>query len=244
MEEEYIKAAKAIKQADYLVAFTGAGISAECGIPTFRGKDGLWTKFKPEEIATYQAFIRNPEFVWQWYIMRMEKLKDTKPSEAHKILAEWEKKGILKTVITQNVDELHQKAGSKNVIELHGNIWRIKCIYCDNKKRLKKLPKSMPRCDKCGNIMRPDVVWFGEALDPLILQLAFDEGLKSDVMIVIGTSGVVYPAGHIPVRAKTMGAFIIEINPEESAITPVADVYLAEKASVAMKKLKNLLSSL
>lgn len=241
MSSEKVNIRDIILKSKYIVALTGAGISAESGIPIFREKNGLWTKYKPEEIASYEAFKRHPDIVWQWYIMRMKKIKKAKPNKAHHILSKWETRGILKSIITQNVDGLHQGAGSKNVIELHGNIWRVKCPECNSRKFLDKIPRYIPRCKDCGSILRPDVVWFGEQLDPEILATAYNEAKKADIMIIIGTSGIVYPATYIPIISKNEGAKLIEINPNDTALSNYADIIIREKASISLSKLDKLI---
>lgn len=246
------EAAKLIAKAKFLIAFTGAGISAESGVPTFRGSGGLWEKYRIEEVATPEAFKRNPKLVWEFYKMRMRKMKDAKPNKAHLTLAELEDMGILKAVITQNIDDLHREAGNKRIIELHGNIYRVKCSYCDYIENLKEsgrlerflAEKELPKCSKCSNLLRPDVVWFGESLPEKELSEAFNLARRSDVCLVIGTSGQVYPAAYIPYITKEHGGYIIEINVNEGGITPIADVFLRGKAGEIMeevlKKVKEL----
>ncbi len=226
-----------------IVAFTGAGISAESGIPTFRGKGGLWEKFKPEELATPEAFMRNPELVWRWYDERRQMIKKAKPNEGHLILAKIEEEADYFVLITQNVDGLHFEAGNRNVLELHGNIWRVRCLSCGQRYYLYETPlkEIPPRCQFCGGLLRPDVVWFGEMLDPDILDRAFRESELADVFIVVGTSAVVYPAAYLPVVAKEHGAFLIEVNPEETPISEIADVVIREKAGTGMKRVYEIL---
>ena len=230
------EATKNISRSSYIVVFTGAGISAEAGIPTFRGAQGLWTKYKPEELATPEAFRKDPKKVWQWYIWRLEIVLRAKPTIAHKILADLEKQGIVKIIITQNVDELHQSAGSKRVIELHGSIRRARCIKCNYRVRLTKIPKEIPpRCPKCEALLRPDVVWFGEEVPKAALEEAIREASICDCMIIIGTSGVIFPAAYIPIIAKSKGATLIEINPSKSALTSYVDMYIGLSASRALE---------
>lgn len=220
-----------ILKSKYLVAFTGAGISAESGIPTFRGSNGLWSKFKPEELATPEAFERDPVKVWSWYRWRMELIARAKPNPAHYTLAELERQNILKCVITQNVDGLHQKAGSRRVLELHGNIWRVKCTSCNFKGELEKPPEDIPpKCPLCNSLLRPDVVWFGEPLPQKVWEKAVEEALKCDVMLVIGTSGIVMPAALLPRIAWRSGAKIVEVNPEETPITALAHLKIRKPA--------------
>jgi len=237
-----IKAARALASAKHAIAFTGAGISAESGIPTFRGsgKDSLWSKFKPEELATPEAFERNPKRVWEWYVWRMNLIRKAKPNPGHEALAKLEALGVIKAVVTQNVDGLHQRAGSRHVIELHGSIWRVKCSNpaCTFKASISEPPKEIPpKCPACGHYLRPDVVWFGEPLP----QDAWGEAVRlaevSDTILVVGTSGAVYPAAYIPLIIKEGGGTVIEVNVVESSITPYADVFLKGKAGEVLPKL-------
>ncbi len=216
-----------------LVALTGAGISADSGIPTFRGKDGLWNRYRPEELATFEAFSRNPKLVWEWYSWRMEKIFAAKPNKAHEALALLEKKGLLKAVITQNVDNLHERAGSKNVIHLHGRIDKGRCLECGNVIKFEKPPKGIPKCE-CGGIIRPNVVWFGEPLPERELKTAVDLCSRNNV-IVIGTSAVVQPAASLPLFAKRNGYKIIEVNPDETPLSSLCDYIVRKRAAEAFE---------
>lgn len=239
------EAAKLIAHSRFLIAFTGAGISAESGIPTFRDKGGLWEKYRVEEVATPEAFRRNPRLVWEFYKMRMRLMKEAKPNRAHLALAELEKMGLLKAVITQNIDNLHREAGNKNVVELHGNIYRVKCTSCTYRENLLESgrleefleEKDLPKCPECGSLLRPDVVWFGEPLPQEALQKAFKLAERADVCLVIGTSGQVFPAAYVPYIVKENGGYVIEINPKESGITPIADIFLKGFAGETMEHL-------
>ncbi|NPB07605.1 MAG: NAD-dependent deacylase [Aquificae bacterium] len=221
-----------------IVALTGAGISAESGIPTFRGKDGLWNKFKPEELATPEAFFRNPKLVWEWYDYRRRLIAEAQPNEGHKILAKMEKEFPDFHLITQNVDGLHQRAGSERVIEIHGNIWKVRCVSCGHEKyeHTTPLPEIPPKCERCGGLLRPGVVWFGESLPADALSEAYRLAREAVVFIVVGTSGVVYPAAEFPFVAKEHGAEVIEVNPEETPISRIADLRFGEKASTGLRK--------
>lgn len=202
---------------------TGAGISAESGVPTFRGKNGLWKNFRPEELATPEAFKEDPCLVWEWYDSRRQVLSRLKPNPGHFIIAEIEKRAKEFTLITQNVDGLHQLAGSKNIMELHGNIWRVKCLTCGKVAENRDVPiKILPFCE-CGGLLRPDVVWFGEMLSDNIMKKAFAASDNCGLMFVIGTSGVVHPAASLALRAKDEGAFIVEINIESTPLSASAD---------------------
>ncbi|ALV63065.1 NAD-dependent protein deacetylase of SIR2 family [Thermococcus sp. 2319x1] len=239
------EAAKLIAHSRFLIAFTGAGISAESGIPTFRDKNGLWEKYRVEEVATPEAFRRNPRLVWEFYRMRMKLMKGAKPNRGHLALAELERMGLLKAVITQNIDNLHREAGNKNVVELHGNIYRVKCTSCAYRENLLESEKleefleeeGLLKCPKCGSLLRPDVVWFGEPLPQEALQKAFKLAERADVCLVIGTSGQVFPAAYVPYIVKENGGYVIEINPKESGITPIADIFLKGPAGEIMEHL-------
>jgi len=230
------RAARYITESENLVVFTGAGMSADSGIPTFRGADGLWSRYRPEDLATLDAFLRDPVLVWKWYLWRISKLKSVKPHKGYKVLRKWYEKGVLKHVITQNVDGLFMKSGIEKVIELHGNISRAKCMSCRYKASIDSLDKSsLPiLCPRCFGLMRPDVVWFGEPLDGFVIENAFRVARESDVMLVIGTNGVVYPAAYIPFIAKEEGARVIEINIEETNITGISDISIRLKAADAL----------
>jgi NAD-dependent deacetylase len=226
-DEKLEKAAGFLKKAQRVVVFTGSGISKESGIPTFRGKDGLWKNYRAEELATPHAFSNDPKKVWEWYDWRRQLISEAKLNPAHRTLAEMEKHYPDFTVITQNVDGLHKRAGSINIIELHGNLWRIRCpeegrIYEFYEVPLKEIP---PKC-QCGSVIRPDVVWFGESLPQDELREALSKAEECDVILVVGTSGIVQPAASIPMNAKAHGAWVIEINIEPTPLTQMADVTL------------------
>jgi len=231
---EVVRAVRAIGGSSYLIAFTGAGVSAESGIPTFRGPGGLWRRYKPEELASPEGFKRNPRLVWEWYAWRMQLVERAKPNKAHILLSRLEESGILKCIITQNVDGLHQRSGSKNVIELHGNIWRARCIECyyttihHEPPPKESLP---PTCPRCGALLRPDVVWFGEPLPSGALARAYSEAANADVVLVIGTSGAVEPAGSIPLIAWHRGAHIINVDPNPNRYDGISYVNIKAKAT-------------
>lgn len=228
-----------ILKSKYLTALTGAGVSAESGIPTFRGKDGLWNKHKPEELATPQAFAANPEVVWKWYAWRMEIVFNAKPNPAHYGFAELEKLEILKCLITQNVDDLHERAGSERVLHLHGSLRKVICTKCDYSEYVEKPPRipPLPKCPRCHSLLRPGVVWFGEMLPQDVLSEALNEVNRSDVIIVAGTSAVVQPAASLPLIVKRNGGKIIEINPSETPLSGIADYVIRKPAGVAMKEI-------
>ncbi len=221
-----------IRSAVRVAVLTGAGVSAESGVPTFRGKEGLWRNFRPEELATPEAFSQNPKMVWEWYDWRRGLIAGLKPNSGHVALANMEKKYPHFTLITQNVDGLHEKADSHNILELHGNIWRTRCTVagCTEGELVKEnletpLREIPPRCD-CGAMLRPHIVWFGESLNPKILQKATDACRNCDLFIVAGTSAVVQPAASMAGIAASAGAFVIEVNPDHTPITERVDVHL------------------
>jgi NAD-dependent deacetylase len=219
-----------------IVFFTGAGISAESGIPTFRGNEGLWNKFKPEELANFNSFMKNPELVWQWYQYRRKIIHQSQPNPGHIAIAEFAKLFPEVTVITQNVDNLHKRAGSPLVYELHGNIERNYCITCKTFYNQDFQEDSSPRCS-CGGLIRPDVVWFGEFLPEDQFNSSEKAAASSDLFFVIGTSAVVYPAASIIQTAKLNNSTIIEINIEETEATHLAHFSFIGPSGVILPKI-------
>jgi len=219
-----------------IVALTGSGISKGSGIPTFRGKDGLWKNYNAMELATPQAFGRDPQLVWEWYAWRIGIILSKDPNPAHYALVKLQEKGLLEWVITQNVDSLHFRAGSNNLLEVHGNIFRTKCEICGNKMMLTEAPTKLPMCE-CGEMLRPDVVWFGESLDGNVL-MKVDEIIRTecDVLLVIGTSGVVYPIADLPYLAKMNDVVVIEFNVDETPISQLADFVILGKSEEVLPK--------
>ena len=221
-----------LKNATSVCVLTGAGISAESGVPTFRGEEGLWKKFRPEELANFDAFIRNPELVWEWYSYRRKLIHEVKPNPAHHALVALERRVKDFTLVTQNVDNLHRRAGSKNVLELHGNIERSYCVQCRAlapEPTLEGLTR-VPRCAKCGGLVRPDVVWFGEMLPLEVFSKAESAARQCDIFFCIGTSAVVFPAASLPYMALDHGAFVVEMNLESTDLSSRAHEALAGKA--------------
>jgi len=216
-----------------VVVLTGAGISAESGVPTFRGEGGLWRNYRPEQLATPEAFHRDPALVWEWYDWRRGLIGSCAPNAAHETLAEMEAALADFTLITQNVDGLHQAAGSRNMLELHGNIWRIRCVACGRtmENHQVPMPQSPPRCSECGGLLRPDVVWFGESLPPAVLDSAWAAAARCRSMLVIGTSAVVQPAASLPLVAQRNSAQLIEINPAETPLSVYAHQVLRGPAA-------------
>lgn len=221
-----------LQHARSVCVLTGAGVSAESGVPTFRGEDGLWKKFKPEELANFDAFINNPELVWEWYTYRKQVIKNVQPNPAHLALVEMEQMVPDFTLVTQNVDNLHRRAGSKNVLELHGNIERSYCIDCRTVAEDVELTpdRKAPRCEKCGGLIRPDVVWFGELLPVEIFQKASAAANRCELFLTVGTSAIVYPAASLPQVARSRGAYVVEINAEPTEISPRVHESLIGKA--------------
>jgi len=214
------------------VVLTGAGISAESGVPTFRGKEGLWRKFRPEQLATMDAFLSSPDIVWEWYKWRRELISKVQPNPGHYALRDLEGHMDDFTLVTQNVDNLHRLAGSEHVLELHGNIYRNKCVECSNQypQEADIDPADIPKCQKCSGKIRPDVVWFGEMLPSGVLEEAFERSEKAEIFFSIGTSGLVHPAASLPVVAKRSGATLVEINPDRTPLTDLADFYFDTKS--------------
>jgi NAD-dependent deacetylase len=232
-----------LRGARRVTLLTGAGVSAASGIPTFRGAGGLWRQFRPEQLATAAAFANDPRLVWEWYDWRRAKIADALPNAAHEVIARWTANRPGTTLITQNVDGLHERAGSAHTIRLHGSIWELRCWngcresgdrWRDERVPLPDLP---PKCPHCGALARPGVVWFGESLHPAVLDDAL-AACECDVFVAAGTSAVVYPAAGLIEEAKRRGAFTVEINPDAtdaSARVDAAIVGLAEEILPALE---------
>lgn len=217
-----------------ITVMTGAGVSAASGVPTFRGRDGLWRSFRPEDLATPQAFARDPGLVWQWYDWRRTLIARCAPNAAHDVLAAWSARDGF-TLITQNVDGLHEKAGTRNLVRFHGSIWELQCTsrcrasgsgWEDRRESIDPLP---PRCPHCSALARPGVVWFGESIDPAVLARC-EQALDCDLFLSIGTSSIVYPAAGLAHAAKRLGAFTAEINPEATEAAGDLDLAIAMPA--------------
>jgi NAD-dependent deacetylase len=242
--------ARRLRAASRVLALTGAGISAESGVPTFRGPDGLWKNFRATDLATPGAFARDPALVWEWYRWRRSRIRDAAPNPGHLVLARFERRWPAFTLATQNVDGLHHQAGSLRLLELHGNIWRARCsARCghvvtaapDEDARFgAPADRAVPVC-ACGALMRPDIVWFGESLDEAILGRALEEAEAADALLVIGTSSVVYPAAALPGLAHRHGALVVEINVEETPLTSAADYAVRGLAGEVLPALEALL---
>jgi NAD-dependent deacetylase len=226
-----------LRSASSVVILTGAGISAESGIPTFRGSDGLWKQYKPEDLATPQAFAKDSRLVWEWYDWRRGLIAKAEPNAGHRALVQLESTKPNFTLITQNVDGLHERAGSRRVLKLHGDIWRMECAECGRNwpDRRVPLPKLPPHCG-CGAIARPGVVWFGEPLGEVWAE-AEHAAREAEVLLVIGTSAVVYPAAGLAPIAKSAGARVIEINPEQTSLSSYVHLSLRGAAGELLPQL-------
>ncbi len=225
-----------LKNAQKIVFVTGAGISQESGIPTFRGKDGHWRKHDPMKLATIDAFYEDPKLVWEWYEDRRKNILAAQPNPGHQAIAELEKYAKV-VVLTQNIDGLHQRAGSKNVLELHGSIIRIKCTVCDFKDEITSMFDTLPPICKCGEMLRPDVVWFGEGLPQDVWGEAINHASSCDVMVIAGTSLVVSPANTLPMYARQNNSVLIEVNPEQTVMTSDMDLSLQTTSAKALPEL-------
>ncbi len=236
------KAAWVLSSRRNAVALTGAGISVESGIPSFRGSQGLWSKYDPAEYATLASFLRDPEKSWEMFSEMISILSQASPNGAHRGLAELERRGILRSVVTQNVDGLHQAAGSRRVIEYHGNTAELVCLSCWKRySSAERIAEGIPPRCNCGEILKPDVVLFGEPIPWLAQEEAEKEARECSVLLVIGTSAQVTPACDIPSISKDNGAFVVEINPEETQLTrTVTDIHLPGSASEILENLVGL----
>lgn len=216
-----------LRDARNVAVLTGAGISAESGVPTFRGSGGLWRQFRAEDLATAQAFRRDPQLCWEWYDWRRSVLAKVRPNPGHYALAELERRKPQFTLITQNVDGLHNKAGSTKLLEIHGSIWALRCTGCMCEWVDRTVPLAMlPKCEACGALARPGVVWFGESLNPRIWAEAERAGCAADVLLVVGTSATVYPAAGLAPLARSFGAKVIEVNIEPTPVSGLVDCAL------------------
>lgn len=228
MASELEQARARLARARRVTALTGAGVSADSGVPTFRGPAGLWRDFRAEELATAEAFARNPKLVWEWYDWRRTSIATKRPNAGHLALAALERRSADFKLITQNVDGLHAAAGHRAPIELHGNLWRLRCTGCGRVVEDRRMPLPLPPSCGCGGLQRPDVIWFGEALQAPVLDQAV-AALACDVLLVVGTSGAVQPAASFGAWARRNGAFVIELNPQPSCAA--AQLRLAGRAA-------------
>lgn len=243
-QEATPEAARVLRGARRVVAFTGAGVSAESGVPTFRGTGGLWEGHRVEQVATPEAFAADPLLVWRFYEQRRINLHRCRPNPAHEVLARWQERFSSFVLTTQNVDGLHEDAGSREVLHLHGSIWRVRCLVCgaEREDRTAPFPSLPPRCS-CGGLLRPAVVWFGEALPIEVLETSMTACERCDVLLVVGTSAVVYPAAGLVEVAAWAGATVIEVNPQPSALASLAQVALRGPAGVLLPQLEAALAA-
>jgi NAD-dependent deacetylase len=218
LSEELRQASDLVCAAQALVCLTGAGISAESGVPTFRGPEGMWRNYRPEDLATPEAFHADPLLVWSWYDWRRSLVAGAEPNAGHRALAVAQPRIASWLLVTQNVDGLHQRAGSRDVHELHGSLWRLRCTACGAHREDLRVPLPLPpRCPNCEALERPDVVWFGEVLPVATLRTAVDAAARAEVLLVVGTSAVVYPAASLIDIALQCEVPVIEVNPADSA---------------------------
>jgi len=224
-----------------VTVLTGAGVSAASGIPTFRGPDGLWRQFRAEALATPQAFARDPRLVWEWYDWRRGLIAACRPNRAHEVLADWGRQLPGFTLVTQNVDGLHEAAGSIDVVGLHGSIWHVRCAegcaagtqgWRDDRVQILDAG-TLPRCPHCGGLLRPHVVWFGESLDHRLLARAV-AATTCGLFIAVGTSAIVYPAAGLLHEAKRRGAFTVEVNPQATEASEFVDLAIHQPAEIAL----------
>jgi len=205
---------------------TGAGVSAESGIPTFRGAGGIWEKYDYRKLATAEGFREDPRLVWEWYQLRQIEMKKAQPNPAHRTISEMEQSVSDFSVLTQNIDGMHRRAGNKRIVELHGSIWRMRCIRDNTVFEIDDPVAEIPPLCQCGSVLRPDVVWFGEPLSPHVVDEASRVAGASDVMFVVGTSAIVYPAAALPIITKNSGGLVIEVNVEPTDVSSYADLSL------------------
>ncbi|HEY1249641.1 MAG TPA: NAD-dependent deacylase [Thermoanaerobaculia bacterium] len=246
MDDGIRELARRLRDRPRITVMTGAGVSAASGIPTFRGPGGLWRDFRPEQLATADAFARDPRRVWEWYAWRRELVARARPNRAHEVLAEWSDRFERFALVTQNVDGLHERAGTRNVVRYHGSLWELRCWeecaasperWPDETVPFAELP---PRCPHCGGIARPGVIWFGEAIPQAALRTA-DEAASCDLFLAVGTSAVVYPAAALAAEAASRGAFTVEINPEATPATAAVDLAIPGPAEQVLHSVEDLL---
>jgi len=235
--------ARRLQSAARITVLTGAGISAASGVPTFRGEEGLWKSYSPQELATPEAFQRDPKLVWEWYNWRRELISKCEPNPAHHVLALWSRRYPGFTLITQNVDGLHERAGTENVIRFHGSIWEVFCWNLCKSSPARWMDKTVPlgeippSCPYCGGLIRPGVVWFGENIDSGVLQKS-SKALDCEIFMTIGTSAQVYPAAGLSEQARTKGAFTVEINPEATPASGIVDLSIQGTAETVLQEIE------
>jgi NAD-dependent deacetylase len=246
LHDSIVQLAQRIQPASRISVLTGAGVSAASGVPTFRGKEGLWKSYSPQELATPEAFRKNPELVWEWYDWRRGLISKCSPNAAHRILASWSTRYTGFSLITQNVDGLHEKAGSQNVIRFHGSLWHVFCLdrckgapseWFYDEVPLARIP---PLCPHCGGLIRPAVVWFGEGIDAEVMNRSV-AALDCDVFLTVGTSALVYPAAGLLSEAHRRGAFTAEINLEETPASETVDLSIQGPAESVLQQIDDML---
>ena len=258
LSTELETAARLLAAAGRILVLTGAGVSAESGVPTFRGPEGLWRQFRPEDLATPDAFRRDPRLVWEWYAWRQGRVSGCEPNPAHHAIARLLRERDGAALVTQNVDGLHERAaraastGSElpareRPLELHGSLFRVKCTRCDWRGPLAaqvdpSSEESLPHCARCSALSRPDVVWFGETLDPSVIEEAFRIALSANVCLIVGTSALVHPAASLPLATLRAGGALIEVNPERTPLSDTCVVSLRGTAGVTLPVLLSLAS--
>lgn len=244
MAPDYERAATLMEGARKVVVFTGAGMSRDSGIETFRGPGGIWERFSSEDLATMDGFLRDPAKVWRWYEHRRRQVAGLTPHAGYEALARLEGLFPEVVVVTQNIDGLHARSGASRVVELHGNIWKVRCSVEDDQPWLDErtdLPEVPLHCERCGGLLRPHVVWFGEPLDRMDMLAATVECSSCEVMLVVGTSAIVYPAAGFPLMARQKGARIVEVNIEPTPVTEYADVSLFGRAEEVLPALVDMI---
>ncbi len=247
-EERIAELARRIRADTRITVLTGAGVSSASGVPIFRGPQGLWKNHPPEQLATAEAFRRDPRLVWEWYDWRRELISRCEPNDAHKVLAAWSRRYPHFRLITQNVDGLHEKAGTLHVIRFHGSIWEVLCWNrCATspvrwRDEAVPLPTIPPQCRYCGGLIRPGVVWFGEGIDPEVMRQSY-EAVDCDLFFVIGTSAVVYPAAGLASEAAVRGALTVEINPEVTPASADAGLSIQGRAEEVLPEIEAALRS-
>jgi NAD-dependent deacetylase len=241
------QAAQALAQAQSVVCLTGAGVSAESGVATFRDvQTGLWSKFDPQRLASQEGFADDPGLVWRWYMERLRTVEAAAPNPGHRALAQLETRMAEFSLVTQNVDNLHERAGSRQVYHIHGRINHFRCNYCRTEYTLQAHEQTQehpPICPHCSELVRPDVVWFGESLPVDVVDIAWRAAESCEIMLVVGTSGVVYPVAQLPLVAKRAGALVIDVNPHCTPISEMADIFLQGAGGVVLPQLLDALST-
>jgi NAD-dependent deacetylase len=240
LQHSVFQAREWILGAGKLAVLTGAGISAESGLPTFRGANGLWRQYRVEDLATPQAFARDPKLIWEWYDWRRSVHAGCQPNAGHHALAALELRRKDFLLITQNVDNLHERAGSRRMARLHGSLWTVRCTRCGREDWNEQVPlQPLPPLCACGAMQRPGVVWFGEPLPADALRQGIEAAQQADVFLVVGTSSLVYPAAALPRVAREHGARVIEVNLDETELTDLADISIRGKAGEILQQVVN-----